>query len=291
MGILLTILKIIGITLLIILALLIVILLGVLFVPIRYKVNGAYKESFRLQAKITWAFPIISVKALFDEELSLAVRILGIKLPLFKDMPSKVEIEKEKHVFTEKAESSPENEASPSSSLEETPQDSPLKGTKTENKTSAETENTKKQEKKEKKNIFARIKDFICNIISKIKEIKAKINYYIQVLKSDTAKAAFAVCKKRIIKLFKCILPRKGRVNVRFGMEDPATTGQIMGWHGMFYPIIGNLIFLYPDFEKPCMECDFFVKGKIRPGCVLYQVVRVLFDKNCRKLMRLLKGR
>lgn len=86
MGILLTILKIIGITLLVILLLILLILLLVLLVPIRYSASGGKEESdFEVTARVTWLLHLISVQVGYrnrgeDKELTKDVRVLGISL-------------------------------------------------------------------------------------------------------------------------------------------------------------------------------------------------------------------
>ncbi|MBR4759771.1 MAG: hypothetical protein IK078_06455, partial [Lachnospiraceae bacterium] len=62
LGILLGILKIIGITLLIILAVLLAIVLILLFVPIRYRMDSSYLTGdISIHGKVRFLFPLLSV--------------------------------------------------------------------------------------------------------------------------------------------------------------------------------------------------------------------------------------
>lgn len=61
LGILLMILKIIGIILLIVLAIVIAVLGILLFVPVRYRFYGCFRENCRVvEGKITWLMHIVS---------------------------------------------------------------------------------------------------------------------------------------------------------------------------------------------------------------------------------------
>lgn len=86
MGILLTILKIIGIILLAILLLILLILLLVLLVPIRYSAQGGKEEGdFEVTARVTWLLHLISVGIGYkntgeDKGLTKDIRVMGISL-------------------------------------------------------------------------------------------------------------------------------------------------------------------------------------------------------------------
>ena len=135
------------------------------------------------------------------------------------------------------------------------------------------------------KSVFAKIKDVLVNI----KEKKELLNRYLKILKSDTFKAAFATCKKSLGRMLKHILPNKMRVRIAYGLADPADTGYVLAVYGMLPEFIGKRIFLQPDFEQQIFNGDFNIKGAIRVWTLLYQVLRVLMDTNCRKLYHIVK--
>ena len=73
-------LKIIGIILLVLLGLLVAVLAAVLLVPLRYRADGSYHGRPVVTAKVTWLLHILSLKAVYDEELDLSFRIFGFRL-------------------------------------------------------------------------------------------------------------------------------------------------------------------------------------------------------------------
>ena len=82
-SILLTLLKIIGIVLLSLLGLLLVLLLIVLFVPVRYRIKGYYKEEFVCHLKATWLLHLVSLTLDFDKEVLTSFRIFGMDISSF----------------------------------------------------------------------------------------------------------------------------------------------------------------------------------------------------------------
>ena len=78
------ILKILGIILLSILGIFIVLLLMTLFIPVRYRIQGNYKDELKCRGKVTWLFHLVSVSFIYEKGISTSVRILGIPLSVFK---------------------------------------------------------------------------------------------------------------------------------------------------------------------------------------------------------------
>lgn len=77
--IILTILKVSGIILGILLAVLFILLLLVLFVPVRYDINGKKREELQVKGKVHWLFHIVSFQIFYEDgELKQTLRIFGV---------------------------------------------------------------------------------------------------------------------------------------------------------------------------------------------------------------------
>lgn len=310
-SILLIILKIIGITLLVILGLVLAVLLLVLFVPIRYCFKGNYDEAFHCRGKITWLLHFISVKIEVKNEVVTSIRILGIPLSVFlkkkkedvlqTDTEIDVVYKTEESCQTESVKTSIENKQTDSNSAD---------SVMSEEKEPDCSENIETDSVIEKKSIIQKIMDVVHSIKQKIEDIiqkikdlvekikdfiknskekKRQIKRYLKILQSDTTKAAFGLCKKKIGKMLKHIFPRKLHAEVTFGFDDPSTTGYTLAVYGMLPAFVGKNIKLHPDFDKQVFSGEFKVKGAIRAWTLLYQVLSILMDKNCRKLYRIVK--
>lgn len=286
-GILLFILKMIGIILLSILGLLLFLIILVLFVPIRYRFRGRYLEVPQGEVQISWLLRIIYVKLYYQDAFDIKIRILGIPLDFFQKR--KTHKEKTADKTTDKADTDTQNIHAEAAQI---PHDTVITNAPAISKTSdIETKpvKSKKKRKKKRRNIFLTIKDKILTIINSLKEMTAQIDYYIKLLQQDSVKAAIQSCKKRIFRLLRHILPRKGRIEIQYGMEDPASTAGILAIHGMLYPVIGNIVFLYPDFEQKFFQAKLYGKGRIYSYYLIVQMLCLVIDKNFRILIHLLK--
>ena len=74
------ILKTAGIVLLVILGLLLAALLAVLFVPVRYRADGSWREELTASAAITWLLHLVSIRITYEKELSVRVSVCGIRI-------------------------------------------------------------------------------------------------------------------------------------------------------------------------------------------------------------------
>ena len=173
-------------------------------------------------------------------------------------------------------------------------------------------EKTQEPEGEEKKSLFAKIKAVftmlrqirekikgffqniqytIQKICDKIKAVSDNIQYYRGVLESDSFRRSFDLCKEELVWVLKKVKPNKFEADLIVGLEDPAATGEILAVYGMLYPVIGRQIRIVGDFEceKIHAEGRLYIRGKIRVFTFLRLAVRVYFNKDIRKLIRLLK--
>lgn len=137
--------------------------------------------------------------------------------------------------------------------------------------------------------ILKNIRYTIRKIYDKIMDIIGNIRYYTESLKSDLFKETFQKCSGELLKLLKSIAPRKVKGRLRIGMEDPATTGKILGYYGMLYPLIGDHIDVVPDFDQTVLEGNILIKGKITLFKAIKTGIIVYFNKDLRKLIQLWK--
>ena len=154
-------------------------------------------------------------------------------------------------------------------------------------------------EEKRNKSVFAffhkllealkNIEYTIQGICGKIKNVMENIRYYIDILQGEAFRSVFRNAKKQMIWICRKVKPTKCRINLRAGMEDPATTGQIVAAYGILYPLVGGSVFLQPEFEEKVIEGDVYIKGKITGIIFLIAGLKIALDKNIWRLIKLLK--
>lgn len=321
--IVLAILKWIGIILLAILGLVLLIVLAVLFVPVRYRINGDYEEKPDATAAVSWLFHLLHVKVRYRDALFWQVRILGIpfldsRRPIKKrtDKGKKkaskdddtdfgdtsVEAAKEK----KKTDSLPDKRhdtAAIKESVKEAGQPD------SEQKKEQENEPEKEQKKTgiigKIKTFFAKIKSFflamferirnirytIHKICDKIKDVRGQIDYYHGVLTGEEGTEAIGLLKTQLGRLLLHVAPRKFLLDAEFGFDDPATTGQVMAIAGMLYPLYRYDIRLRPDFasQSTWFRLKLRIRGRIRVFTLIRIAWKVYFDQNLKKVLAMLK--
>ena len=126
---------------------------------------------------------------------------------------------------------------------------------------------------------FQRFCDKIKRMVKRYREMKA-------FALDERTKAAVSLVWKQAGVLLGQALPRKIRGRLHFGTEDPALTGQILGAIGIFYPLFMDNVKVEPDFEKPALDGELSLKGRLRIVTVLRIAWRLYRDKNVRYVYR-----
>ena len=321
--ILLLILKIIGIIIGVLLGIVVLGIALALFVPVRYSVEASRTEGegnppVEVKAKVSWLLHLVNVKVCYPSESWLRARILFItvfKLPKKKDTSSKTRGEKKKKAAkSAKAkpvkgadEAAESKTAAEEAKVTDTPQikgeipaDEPTHASPEEDKVPEEPEKTESSKKKRKhpkfsiKGLWEKICKFFQNIYytitgicDKIKMIRENIEYYLNILQSDTFKTSYELCKDELRSIFSYIKPRKFQADVIIGLDDPASTAKILSYYGILYPFVGNHVTVVPDFDKKRMEGTVIIKGKIKLFTFIKAAVRIYFNKDIKRLIKL----
>ena len=296
--VLLLILKIILLVLAAVLGLAVLLVMLVLFVPVRYRAYGKKKEETFLEAKLSWLFHLVSIPINFrDGVLSAKVKVFGFTVM------NLAEQEESGEAGDWKAEGDVRG-GSPQEIPESEERTEPAKG----EDVSEKAEVIKSLEVgKEKKGVFRdfvrflkAVWRFLKEIPVKIRNLKCTFQRFCDKIKrmvkryremkafalDERTKAAVGLVWKQAGILLGQALPRKIRGRLHFGTEDPALTGQILGAIGIFYPLFMDNVKVEPDFEKPALDGELSLKGRLRIVTVLRIAWRLYRDKNVRYVYR-----
>lgn len=296
-----------------ILGILLIVLGLVLFVPIRYKAAGKYKKDtdFVLNARGGWLLNLLSVKYDYSKDpTKLHIFLFGIEILKKSSVTKRDESirtdaeDNECHAKTsatvkndmtdakvEKKESlddnseklcdyekniSKEKEFSASDSINKQEKNDRLSddANKAEGYSKSKKKRRKQSEKKDKKST---------------KSLKDKLKAYADVVKSRDFKEAFGKCGSSLGRILKTVLPLKWEVKGILDFEDPYTTGEAMAVLGMLYPVFHEHVHIIGRFETPDIMIDMNMKGKVRVFTVLVAALRIYFDKQIRKVLKMFK--
>ena len=289
MSVFLLILKIIGIVLLSIIGFALFLVLLVLFVPVRYKGKGYYRNNeYDFKANASWLLHIVSFSYGLKEKEGLCFRLFGIKFKNSKkedtNEPVKVdnETEKEEEEDFMSYDSLPGSDVSdsdkvPKVSTEENNDNQTVERKEKKKKNKAPKRPKKKKEKhKEKKD-------------KQKSTFYDKIKQYYEIIQTPEFEKGFDYSKKKIGRLLKILLPKSWKVSGTVGFEDPALTGKLYEFMGIFYPIFENHLFIDGDFENCVIDVKGNFKGRISVFKVLFIGASVYFNKNLRMLYKKFK--
>lgn len=304
MEIVLLILKIIGIVLLAVLGLLLLLILLVVFFPVSYRINASYQETLKAKVKVSWLFHFVSVTLDYGEKGKRCIlRLLGIPLTDFLNPKPKKEKKKGKKKKRRAAKKrnarkkqGEQKQDAQRQDVQRKPDTQPDPGMKK--------EPTPKEAPPQQKNIAewfaklirfpARLLEVLKGILQKCRDlwnkgvhIREKLAKWLEVLQRERTKIAVGKAKRQIVRLLKQILPRKWNAYVEFGFDDPAVTGQILGYYWMLIGVWGGHFICVPDFEHKVFSGNIEAKGRIQVFQLIYAAYQFMFDKDLVYLRKL----
>lgn len=264
----LCILKWIGIVIAVLLGLLLLLCISVVFVPIRYRIEGCYGEKKEYAFCVHWLLYLISVR---KRKASNRVWLCVCGIPVRKLMdfevtglPKKETSEKE---TSEKETSGKENHS--------------------EDKKKVPKENKKEIKRKTKKE--KRKADKKTNKGKKLKEKHfsfSKISSIIKFIREKATKDVIKMLRGELFGVIKHVLPLHIKGYIRFGFTDPAVTGIVVGIVSLFPVAYQKGFQILPDFEEKVFEAEGMGKGRIRIFHFLRSGGRIYFNKKVRKLIK-----
>ncbi len=295
----LSILKIIGIILLIIIGLLIFILGLALLVPIRYQFEGNYQGMLDGEADVRWAPVMFKASVCIrNNRLEYIVKLFGGIVMTNTD--KKISwIGRKFFSFEDDLETKEEDFQDETVRKEPDEAEDKLQGEllgeafiKKDTEKKEEKEETKKERKKnisvfdKFRRILKRWKEKWNLFLKKIKEIGKKKEDLLKVYHSKRFELAKKDIKSYLKRIFRIIKPDKLEGFVHFGMEDPAVTGQILGIAAMLLPLYQGFLTIDPDFTKSCLDGTLKGKGKIFLFSIVKLAFKVILNKNLIKVTK-----
>lgn len=239
MQIVLSILQVLGWTLLAIVFILVLAIVILLFHPVRYLVNIHWLEEQWAKFQAHWFFHLIRVKISYKDDLVYGeVNLFWKKITFSFDVT-------EKKADEEKVDEKPE----------------------------------KKPKQTAEEGIISKIK----GMIERIKEVYPKLK---KILTDEKNKDAVVHIKNKIIYFIKVLLPKKSKIDAAFSTGSPDTTGQAFGILACFPFMYQKNWKILPDFESDelYLKGTIWGKGRIYGFEIIGIILRIVFDKNCRRL-------
>lgn len=306
-----TILKVIGLVLLFLLLLILLLLGLVLLTPIRYAGaghKGEKKKDYAAHVDVSWFLHLVQLHAgLTPAGLACDLRILWFH-PMDSRPPDTPPAnaydgnssQSEEKPSTEGSAAHASDEASARSEETTAPDDTVVKDSdeapseNEEHTPSDETDETSPDEtdqeketkspspaaeapkkKKRKKSSFA----------DRIKRICEKASSLREAVEDEENQKAFRLLISRVKYLLHHLRFRKFEGRLKFGFDDPAMMGRILGVLSLFYPLYGECFTITPVFDHTVFEGEIALKGHVRLIHILIAAIQLMMNKKIRGLV------
>lgn len=297
----LTILKIIGILLLVLLGLLFSAALLVLVVPLRYRIWMEYRESLKAKVSVSWLLKMAELKAVYDGELDVDVRALWFHPLRDGEKKESAETEEKKQPQEPSGQLVIQSEPQSETQLE--------RKFDTQSETRSETHSLKQSAKEREvdqddnsqsekkgsgrpcagnrwKQISAAGLRFKSQICRKWNGFYRKMISYRNFVTNERNQRVFFMILGQSKRLVHHILPKKVLLQADIGFDDPATTGNVLAAASILYACYGDRIQVTPYFDQEILEGEVEASGRIRLGTLLYLAAKVWFHKDFRMLRK-----
>lgn len=294
-----TILKVIGIILLVVLALILAVVLCVLLVPVKYRAVGSFDNTdIRAKVHASWLLHLFALHIEYARETDGYIRLAFVKKKLFDDSDSDCEDDSGDEDYEtdeyDKEAAEPDSGADNYEALDDDTMDADAKA---EDKVSENIQNEhrtvsddnqpiKQQTKYKKRSEKSHKKSHKKQFKDKSHKLKTGIAKFKREYADERNKAAFSHLKKELFIILKRICPRRLKLTMVYSTGSPDTTGISLGILACFPVGYTNRWRITPDFEseKPYAKGSFDIKGHVIVISILAATLRILFDKNCRRL-------
>lgn len=275
----LLILKKIGWILLAILGILVLLVCVVLFVPVRYELDGKCNGTIdTLDVKFRFSFLLHFLAGTVCYTEGKPTWNLRIAWKRFVNQDT--ELQETPIKKSEDSESSVNNAKDEEINVPE----EPIK-----NEESVSEESITKETVSKKESFLDKIEYKYKKIRDKLREIARKKEKVMEFLTNEIHQAAFLKVISELKRLLLRLRPQKIMGEIEFGFDDPAWTGQVLAGISILYPYFADCFQIIPDFEEKKLRGQLEIKGKISAKNFVALGLRVILDKNVRMTLRHIK--
>lgn len=280
----LLILKIIGWILLAILGILVLLVCVVLFVPVRYELDGKCNGTIdTLDVKFRFSFLLHFLAGTVCYTEGKPTWNLRIAWKRFVNQDT--ELQETPIKKSEDSESSVNNAKDEEINVPE----EPIKNEESVSEESITKETVSKETVSKKESFLDKIEYKYKKIRDKLREIARKKEKVMEFLTNEIHQAAFLKVISELKRLLLRLRPQKIMGEIEFGFDDPAWTGQVLAGISILYPYFADCFQIIPDFEEKKLRGQLEIKGKISAKNFVALGLRVILDKNVRMTLRHIK--
>ena len=160
-----------------------------------------------------------------------------------------------------------------------------LKKDETGEKEEEEAAEEKEEEEKEETSLEKRLEV----LAAKAEKIINAVDYVHRVLTGSCGRRAFRKVSRRLLNILDSLMPDHWKIRGNVGLNDPCLNGRFSGFTSILMPFMDEHLGI--DTEWDLYRCDMEAEmdGKFRLITPLKETVPLVFDKDCRKVLKKLR--
>ena len=115
------------------------------------------------------------------------------------------------------------------------------------------------------------------------------VDYIHRVLTGSCGRRAFRKVSRRLLKIIDSMMPDHWKISGNVGLNDPCLNGKMMGFNSILMPFMDEHLGINTEWDLYRCDMNAEMAGKIRLITPVKETVPLIFDKDCRKVLRKLK--
>lgn len=290
LSVVLLILKGLGIAFLVILALLFLLLFLLLFVPFRYRGETSYHHALHVAFDISWLLRAFCFRVRYADSLHMELCLLRSSIWNNQKKPSSPPehtageaaslSEKTREGEKRMSQTADWNSEQPiqAKPISTEPNQTEVRHTEDGQAGPNQTEVHRATKQEQKKDWRTRV----WQRLEQAEEIRDRIGEELSFFRHERTKRAFRRLRQALSRILKELLPRSMDGCLRFGFDDPFTTGQICAAAALLLPLYRDRLTIQPIFDRTVLDGELSLKGRIRLIVLLIAGLRVWRDRDCR---------
>lgn len=120
----------------------------------------------------------------------------------------------------------------------------------------------------------------------KIQELRSDAGHLRDMIEDDRNREAVKLLFNEIMRILRAMRIRKYSVDLIYGFDDPALTGEITGLLSVLFLSCGRRVSIRPDFDRFRIDGDMYFKGRLMVITLMIVLWKLYFNKDFRKFFR-----
>ena len=126
-------------------------------------------------------------------------------------------------------------------------------------------------------------------LAAKAEKIINAVDYVHRVLTGSCGRRAFRKVSRRLLNILDSLMPDRWKIRGNVGLNDPCLNGRFSGFTSILMPFMDEHLGIDTEWDLYRCNMEAEMDGKFRLITPLKETVPLVFDKDCRKVLKKLR--